>query len=64
MAMVVRGVFLSAAAAMAAAGAVRSARSLKGALVAPPLALAALLLAWAGVIHLGGGEKFDDHPWV
>ena len=24
----------------------------------------AVLSAWASVIHLTGGEKFDDHPWV
>ncbi len=25
---------------------------------------AGLLSAWAAVIHLTGGEKFDDHPFV
>lgn len=24
----------------------------------------ALLSAWAALIHLTGGEKFDDHRWV
>ena len=23
-----------------------------------------VLAAWASVIHLTGGERFDDHPWV
>jgi hypothetical protein len=23
-----------------------------------------LLSLWGAVIHLTGGEKFDDHPWV
>lgn len=36
--------------------------------VLAPLALvlgtAGLLAAWAAAIHLTGGEKFDDHPWV
>jgi hypothetical protein len=36
--------------------------------LASPLAAAlggaGLLSAWAAAIHLTGGEKFDDHPWV
>ena len=28
------------------------------------LGAAGLLSAWAAVIHLTGGEKFDDHPLV
>ena len=28
------------------------------------LSIVAVLAAWAGAIHLTGGEKFDDHPWV
>jgi len=28
------------------------------------LALGGFLSAWAAAIHLTGGEKFDDHPWV
>ena len=31
---------------------------------APALAAVGVLAAWAAVIHLTGGEKFDDHPWV
>ena len=30
----------------------------------PVLGLVALLATWAAAIHLTGGEKFDDHPWV
>lgn len=33
-----------------------------------PIGLAAafvgVLAAWAGLIEITGGEKFDDHPWV
>jgi len=35
-----------------------------GATVAPVLGLAGMLAAWAAAIHLSGGEKFDDNPWV
>lgn len=28
------------------------------------LAVSGFLAAWAAAIHLTGGEKFDDHPWV
>lgn len=35
-----------------------------GMLAAPVLATVAFLSAWASAIHLTGGEKFDDHPWV
>jgi hypothetical protein len=35
-----------------------------GILALPVLGVAALLAAWAAAIHLTGGEKFDDHPWV
>lgn len=31
---------------------------------AAALAGAGVLAAWAAAIHLTGGEKFDDHPWV
>jgi hypothetical protein len=31
---------------------------------APALAVAGFLLAWAAAIHLTGGQRFDDHPWV
>jgi len=26
--------------------------------------IGAVLSAWASAIHLTGGERFDDHPWV
>jgi hypothetical protein len=65
MAMVVRGLFFAAAAAIGAVAAARAARRpVSGVLLTPPLALVSLLLAWAGAIHLGGGARFDDHPWV
>ncbi len=32
--------------------------------IAPLLALAGVLATWAAAIHVTGGEKFDDHPWV
>ncbi len=28
------------------------------------LAIGSFLSAWASLIHLTGGERFDDHPWV
>lgn len=28
------------------------------------LGIGGLLAAWAGLIEVTGGEKFDDHPWV
>jgi hypothetical protein len=37
---------------------------LLGAPVALVLGAGGLLAAWAAAIHLTGGEKFDDHPWV
>jgi hypothetical protein len=30
----------------------------------PVLGAAGFLFAWAAAIHLSGGERFDDHPWV
>lgn len=36
--------------------------------IATPAALiagaSAVLSAWAALIHLTGGEKFDDHRWI
>ena len=32
--------------------------------VSAVLGASALLAGWAAAIHLSGGEKFDDHPWV
>ncbi|HEY4669327.1 MAG TPA: hypothetical protein VIH05_06095 [Tepidiformaceae bacterium] len=37
---------------------------LLGAPVALVLGAGGLLAAWGAAIHLTGGEKFDDHPWV
>jgi hypothetical protein len=30
----------------------------------PVLGGLGVLAGWAAAIHLTGGEKFDDHPWV
>ncbi|OAI44230.1 hypothetical protein AYO38_09940 [bacterium SCGC AG-212-C10] len=35
-----------------------------GVVLGPVLFAAAALAAWASAIHLTGGERFDDHPWV
>lgn len=32
--------------------------------VSAVLGLAGALAAWAAAVHLTGGEKFDDHPFV
>lgn len=32
--------------------------------VAAAFAGAGVLAGWAAAVHLTGGEKFDDHPWV
>ena len=64
--MLVRGVALLAIAVAALAslfGATQKTRWF-GVLLAPPLVLTAVLAAWAAAIHLTGGERFDDHPWV
>jgi hypothetical protein len=37
---------------------------LLGAPLSLVLATGGVLAAWAAAIHLTGGEKFDDHPWV
>lgn len=64
-AMVVRGAAMTGAAvALGAAGLKAAKLGPGGAVVAVVLAGAAALLAWAGAIHLGGGEKYDDHTWV
>ena len=38
--------------------------ALRPAPLALPLAALAFLSAWAAAIHLTGGEKYDDHPWI
>ena len=56
---------VGARAVLAGVGAATSARgSVPAKLVAAALSVAAVLLGWAGLIHLGGGERFDDHTWV
>jgi len=32
--------------------------------IAGVLGVGGLLAGWAAAIHITGGEKFDDHPWV
>ena len=32
--------------------------------LAPVFAIVAALAGWSAAIHLTGGERFDDHPWV
>ncbi|MEO6397760.1 MAG: hypothetical protein ABIP13_04780 [Tepidiformaceae bacterium] len=32
--------------------------------LAPVFGLIAALAGWSAAIHLTGGERFDDHPWV
>lgn len=32
--------------------------------VSSVLGITGVLAAWAGLIEVSGGEKFDDHPWV
>ncbi len=43
---------------------VAKASVLLAAVLGPVLAVVSVLAAWASAIHLTGGEKFDDHPWV
>ena len=63
--MLIRGLGLGALALASGAGVRESLRH--GPWFAPlalPLAAVAFLSAWAAAIHLTGGEKFDDHPWI
>lgn len=64
--MLSRGLGLLGGGVVSAAGAVAAVRWhwLAGAVLSPPLVIVAGLFAWAAAIHLTGGEKFDDHPWV
>lgn len=63
--MVVRGTALGGLAVAAGWGAISALKA--SAFLAPlsaVLGLASLLAGWAAAIHLTGGEKFDDHPFV
>lgn len=64
--LLVRGLALLAIAVAALAGIVGSFQKAGWLAIplAPLLALVAVLGAWAAAIHLTGGERFDDHPWV
>ena len=53
-----------AVASLAALVAIFQKAALLGALLAPVLGLTALIAAWSAAIHLTGGQRFDDHPWV
>jgi hypothetical protein len=63
---IARGVALLALAVLAVGGWLRASRwsAVVGGVTAPVLLPAAFLALWAAAIHLTGGEKFDDHPWV
>ncbi|MGD9934670.1 MAG: hypothetical protein AB7T37_13275 [Dehalococcoidia bacterium] len=64
-AMVLRGVAMAGAAGTLGLASVKLARlGSLGVLAGTVLAVAALLMAWASAIHVTGGERFDDHPWV
>ncbi len=64
--MLVRGLALLAlaVAALAALIGVFQKAAVLGVIVAPVFGLTALLAVWAAAIHLTGGQRFDDHPWV
>jgi hypothetical protein len=62
--MFVRGLGLGGLAIMAALAARRTFRRWWLMPLAVPLAATSFLAAWAAAIHITGGEKFDDHPWV
>lgn len=63
--MLVRGVGLAAlAGGLLWAGTSAGGKSWVLAPVGLALGVAGLLSAWAAAIHLTGGEKFDDHPFV
>jgi len=58
------GLALMALALLAAGGKLLRAHPVLFALPGLLLSLGGFLSAWAAAIHLTGGEKFDDHPWV
>ena len=61
-----RGLALAVVGLVAAIVGVEAARRglVTGLLLAPVMAVVAVLFAWAAAVHLTGGERFDDHPWV
>ncbi|MBE7518973.1 MAG: hypothetical protein HS107_06965 [Thermoflexaceae bacterium] len=61
-----RGLAFAGIAAGAAVGAVMAVRQapLLAIPVAPVAGFAGVLAAWAAAIHLTGGERFDDNPFV
>ncbi len=64
--LLVRGAGLAAIGVAGFAGAVAVVQK-GGWLLAPVVAVLAgvgVLGSWGAVVHLSGGEKFDDHPWV
>lgn len=61
----IRGIALVAAALLVLFGAGRAARAGRAGIAAVPvLGTVAALLAWGGAVQLGGGARYDDHPWV
>jgi hypothetical protein len=64
--LLVRGLALLALAVGLCAAAIGAVRLLSWLLLplSAVLTIAGALSAWAAAIHLTGGEKFDDHPWV
>ncbi|MCA9830182.1 MAG: hypothetical protein R3B97_08685 [Dehalococcoidia bacterium] len=64
-AIVVRGVAMAGAAGILGLASLRLAKlGTAGIVFAGMMAAAAALMAWASAIHITGGERFDDHPWV
>lgn len=64
-AMLWRGLALAGVALALLWGAVQGVRT--SAFLAPValvFSVGAALAGWASAIHLTGGERFDDHPWV
>lgn len=63
---VLRGIIFALVSGLVAVGSLTAVRRM-GLTAAPLAALGACasgLAAWASVIHLTGGERFDDHPFI
>lgn len=58
------GLLALAGGALAAAAGAGQRSAWLAATVGPVLGLAGVLAGWAAAIHLTGGERFDDHPFV